>query len=138
MPSYLIRRRNKLGQFVHVDTIQNPYTPIDENYLRNNYGIGVYNVLMAIEGSRGLTNYGSFTVVPHVEFLGYDTKFPTTEEIKQEFGTGNYLVAKISNAKSYQVYCGDMPTESDIEMFDKLQGYAPALRGYAIFRVNEY
>ncbi len=138
MPSYLIRRRNKLGQFVHVDTVKDPYTAIDEEYLRSHYGIGVYNVLEAIEGTRGLKNYGSFTVVPRVDYLGYYPKLPTIEKIKKEYGTGNYLVAKISNAISYQVHYDDTPTESDIEMFDKLQGYAPALRGYAIFRVNEY
>jgi hypothetical protein len=51
MPKYLIRRRNRWGQWVHLDTWD--YEPSDYD-LENKFGSGEYAILMAQEGIIGL------------------------------------------------------------------------------------
>lgn len=122
---------------MHLDTVRDPSREIDEDYLRDHYSVGVYNVVMAIEGQQGLTRFGDFIIAPPVEFVCYYTIRPTIEQISEDYGFGNYLIVRMSNAETFQVFRGDEPSEQDMEVFDRLQAYVPAMRGWGVFRLTE-
>lgn len=108
MVRYLIKRQNRFGYWVHIDTIQAlPFLATWDNYLRR-YGPGRYMILVAQEGQPGLKVLEDqpylITVPARFEIPDPSNNFwahePTWEELVQTYGAGDYVVAKLSDLKS--------------------------------------
>ena len=99
---YLIRRQNRYGQWVHLDTLSVP-PPIFqtwESYIGRRFGPGRYHIAVAKEGAAGLRSlkgHESVIVVGWNNQLKdiWDHK-PTWEELIKRYGPGDYLVAKLT------------------------------------------
>ena len=92
-------------------------------------------VLITEEGSKGIKNFASFTILPDIHFLTYSQEEPLPKEIEDLHGPGKYIIAQISNAKAMLVPEGSEPSEDDLKELDALSAVAPGVKGYAVFQV---
>lgn len=89
MPKYLIRRRNRFGQWEHIETLEyEPYFDL----IRARYGPGVYNVMIAEEHIRGLQHFADFTVPYQLEYVDWKPEKPDGTYIFEHYGEGNYFI----------------------------------------------
>jgi hypothetical protein len=131
MPKYLIRRRNRWGQWVHLDTWD--YEPSDYD-LESRFGSGEYAILIAQEGIIGLRKVRDVSVPWNVEFLDWVDRELTRDEIMRTYGEGNYFVLKSCQPVPYQIFPKGLPHDLT---WQHLQDGASVMRNISIiFRVK--
>lgn len=138
MPTYLIRRRDEKGQFVHIDSTKHESmdsSEMNQQFLERNYGYGLYSVLIAMKGVQGLTSFGNFLVAPKLHFKGLYPRRQTLEDIQALHGPGSYLIARISN--TFPIVAIDTREIQDYDFadYDALSGLAPSIKGWGVFKV---
>lgn len=130
MPKYLIRRRNRYGQWAHIETMD---VPPSRDQIKWNYGPGEYNIMVAEEGIRGLQNYASYTIPYSIEYVGWTPDRPNAEYIYQQYGQGNYFVM----GKAMDIKPVIVPTAEDEMVKDLMMQGVNVMRGvYVIFRLT--
>jgi hypothetical protein len=131
MPKYLIRRRNRWGQWVHLDTWD--YEPSDYE-LSSRFGAGEYAILIAEEGIIGLRKVKDVSIPWDIHYLEWIYGEPTMEYIRDKWGTGNYFVLKSCQPVPYQIFPEGQPHDVT---WQNLQDGAGVLRTVSIiFRVE--
>ena len=108
MPKYLIRRRNRFGQWVHLDTWDHEPSDYD---VKSRFGAGEYEILIAQEGVIGLQRVKTITIPWKIEIKGFLYGEPTVEYIRDNYGVGNYFILKSCQAAPIQVYPEGQPSD---------------------------
>jgi hypothetical protein len=137
LTQYLIRKRNQFGHIVHVDTVPGPPTP---QSLVQQYGFGLFNIVTAEDGVKGLKPFATWVLGPHVEFVQWvpheteAARYPKALIDPQTYPVGDYYVVQVSRAEPVVVHAsGD--AEAAKQRVQELTLAAPALQGYIIFRI---
>ena len=131
MPKYLIRRRNRWGQWVHLATWD--YEP-NEYELKDRFGSGDYSILMAQEGIIGLKKVKDVSVPWDIQYLEWVDGEPTRDYIMRKWGVGNYFVLKSCKPAPHQIFPQGVPHDVT---WQNLQDGASVMRNISIiFRVN--
>lgn len=137
MTQYLIRKRNQFGHIVHVDT--SPVAPTPQSLVQQ-YGFGLFNIVTAENGVKGLKPFATWVLAPHVEIVRWvpheteAAKNPQALIDPQTYQTGDYYVVQVSKAEPVVVHeSGD--AEAAKQRVRELNLAAPALQGYVIFRI---
>lgn len=132
MPKYLIRRINRWGQWVHMETVD--YPPSRE-HIEITYGPGEYSIMVAEEGVRGLQGYANYSIPYSIEIKGWSSDKPTIEYVQQKYGEGNYFIA--GNASDIEPMIITYDGKKD-EMVEDLmaQGIASMRKVYVIIKLT--
>ena len=140
MTRYLIKRQNRYGHWIHIDTIKTiPKSSTWESYLKK-YGPGKYMVLVAAEKVRGLRmlDGGSIKkVAPEFELLTDPTIWtgkPDKDDLVKAYGKGDYLVAKLTEVEPIMRDRSDKVDHNVIS--DMVWQAADSFRGaYVVYRL---
>lgn len=132
MTKYLIRRTNRWGRWVHMETVD--YPPSRE-HIETTYGPGEYSVMVAEEGVRGLQGYANYSIPYSIEIVGWSSDKPTVEYVQQKYGEGNYFIA--GNATDIKPMIISRDEKKD-EMVEDLmwQGIQVMRRVYVIIKLT--
>lgn len=104
---YLIRRQNRYGQWVHIDTTSTGPALLDtwKSYLRRRFGPGKYHIAVAQEGVAGLRSLEGHESVITVDWRhrlkDIWTSKPSWEDLVNKYGAGDYLVARLTQVEPY-------------------------------------
>lgn len=131
MPKYLVRRRNKWGQYVHLATWN-----VEPSYeeLKRRFGPGDYCILIAEENVVGLSKLKDVSIQWEIEYVGWVNGIPTIDYIRENYGNGNYYVLTGCNSIPYQVFPVGEPHDM---AWQHLQDGASAMKGISIiFRIE--
>jgi len=104
VPKYLLRRRNRMGQYVHLGTYE--WEPND-NEIEGWFGPGQYTILMADEGQRGLKKVRDVTVQWKIEFINWKDGRWTKDDIDkvaEKWGAGNFFEISGCKVHTWQRY----------------------------------
>lgn len=104
LTKYLLRRRNRFGQYVHLGTYD--WEPSD-NDIEFQFGPGQYTILVAEEGRRGLQKLRDISIQWKITYLDWKEGRWTGEEIDSRWGAGNYFEVTGGRVHVWQRY----PTE---------------------------
>lgn len=134
MPKYLVRRINRYGQWVHIDTLESP--PSRES-IEEKWGPGEYNIMIAEEGIRGLQSYTTYAIPYTIEYVGWTPEKPDVKYLSKKFGVGNYFVIGQS-ADIEPVIVVSKTTDKTDEMVEDfmMQGVNVMRKVYVIFRLK--
>ena len=131
MPKYLVRRRNRFGQWVHIDTMD--WEPSRE-HIQSSYGPGEYNIMVAEEGIRGLRNYATYGIPYSIEYVDWVREKPTVEFIESKYGQGNYFA--IGYARDITPIIVSESKNDEMVKDLMLQGIGAMRKIYVIFRLT--
>lgn len=106
MTKYLLRRRNKFGQYVHLTTYD--YEPT-ETLIRSQFGPGQYVIMIAEEGIIGLRKLRDVMIPWDIRLLEWVEGQPTLDYVKKKWGEGNYFVLRNCKIDAFQIY----PTQEE-------------------------
>lgn len=106
MAKFLIRRRNRFGQYVHLTTFD--YEP-DQYTLESNFGPGEYNILVSQPGIVGLQKVKDIVVPWNTDLVEVVQGKPTFEYVREKYGLGNYFVLTNCHAQPMQVFADNLP-----------------------------
>jgi hypothetical protein len=128
---YLIRRRNRFGQWVHLATWETEPTKED---LANFFGPGNYSISIAEEGVVGLIYHGTVVVPWKLDLLGWIQGEPTLKFIEENYGPGNYFaIGEAHKIIPFQIYSQGQPHDWTWQL---LQDGKDAMKDvYTIYRV---
>lgn len=140
MARYLIRRQNRFGQWVHVDTVSTGPALLEtwEAYLERRFGPGRYSIAVAQEGVQGLRSLEGQESVISVgwrhDYMGWWDHKPTWEELVKEYGEGDYIIARLTDIEPMALKRENMDPDA---IGDILEQGASAFRGgYVIFKLK--
>jgi hypothetical protein len=132
MPKYLLRRRNRYGQYVHLATYD--YEP-NEWQIKNDFGPGEYSILISREGVIGVRKFDDISIPWDITYVGWVDGQPTIEYLQQHYGPGSYFVLKSCQVNPLHV--PNIGQEYSKITYDMLQDGAPVMRNISIiFRVE--
>lgn len=128
---YLLRRRNRFGQYAHLDTLaQAP----DEDWIARRYGPGTYEIYRAEDGVVGQSKVAEINVSWQLDYVEVLNGQPTLEYIREKHGVGNYMVVTGGKATPFQVFPEGSAHDATWEM---LQDGAPVItQSSIVFRVS--
>ena len=106
MTKYLLKRRNKWGQYIHLTTLD--YEPTDEQ-IKSYFGPGEYSILIARKGIIGLAKVRDISIPWEIEYLEEVEGEPTVEYIQENYGSGNYFLLTNCRTTPIQVFPPDQP-----------------------------
>ena len=131
MTKYLLRRRNRFGQYVHLETYDLEPTDYDIEF---QFGPGEYSLLVAEEGQRGLRKLRDVSISWKIEYLGWKNGRWNGDEIEMMFGAGNYFELIGGQVNVWQRY----PPEKLPKMtWEFLQDGAPVMKNVSVlFKVE--
>ena len=138
MVRYLIRRQNRYGQWVHIDTIESlPLLRTWESYLRNRHGPGTYHIAQAQEGVAGLRSLEGQESVITIEwkqqYMGMWPDEPKWEELVEKCGIGDYIIARLSDLNWRALKRNGADDSAVKDIMD--QGISAFMGKYVVFKL---
>lgn len=138
---YLIRRQNRFGQWVHVDTSETGPFLFDtwEAYLRRRFGPGKYSIAVAQEGVAGLRSLPDHESVITVGWTHslldiWDHK-PTWEELVNKYGAGDYLVTRLTEVEPLFLKRNGIDPNTVVDIMD--QGASAFAGSYLVIKLAQ-
>lgn len=135
---YLIRRKNKYGQWVHVDTVQLLpllYFGDWKAFVRDRYGPGRYHIATVEEGLAGMRDFMSFSIGFDLRYLEWLPEKPTVNYLKEKYPlVKDFYVCRVTNVTPIAVprnVHGEEPVWDILE-----QGISALTSGYLVFEVK--
>jgi len=137
LPKYLIRRRNRFGQWEHIETME--YEPTRES-IKSRYGPGEYNIMLAEENIRGLQNFANYSIPYSIDYVAWTSDKPNAEFIAQNYGIGSYFVIGQASDISHVIVPSSVQQQSNGQKIIEdimVQGAPVMRRVYIIFRLTD-
>lgn len=132
MPKYLLRRRNRYGQYVHLATYE--YEPT-EYLIQQQFGPGVYTILISESGVRGLSKFKDVSIPWDIEYVAWMDGSPTIGDVQERYGPGSYFILNSCNVRGWHV--PPLYQEYSKTTYEFLQDGAPVMKNISIiFRVR--
>lgn len=135
---YLIRRKNKYGQWVHIDTVQFlPFLYFGnwQAFVRDRYGPGRYHIATVEEGLAGMHGFLSFSISFDLNFLEWLPEKPTVEYLNKKYPlVKDFYICRATDVTPIAVprnLHGGEPVWDVLE-----QGISALTSGYLVFEVK--
>jgi hypothetical protein len=107
-----------------------------EFQIKQQFGPGVYSVLISETGVRGLQNFKDVDIPWNVTYMGWMDREPTIDEVRNSYGPGSYFILKSCQVRGWHV--PSLYQEYSKTTYEFLQDGAPVMKNILIiFRVDD-